>query len=375
MIISKKHTGISLISLRVLFVLAASLIFSSCDNQELTSDKGKRLQTAKHRVEVVLVENTSVSLTQTISGTLEAVTKIRLYNDESGRIIKMPYHEGDFVKRGKVLIQLDNALIKTDVAKAKASKQRAKLDLERVKKLLPKKISTEEEVTHAKTELDLAAAEEKHQLTRLKRTTIKAPIDGLITRRLYEPGDLLTQHSHIQTIIDPSTLRLKASLAERWIPLVTKDQDVSLNISALGDKSFSAKIVRIHPTINTKTHKGIIEINLEPVPEGAKAGQFVNAKINLKATHRLIIPVHTVHFEPEGAYTYRVVKNDDEFIAKKVYITQGQQFGSVTEVLSELKVGDKIVTRGHLGLRDGKKVEITHTDTSSKTKINSSSNE
>ena len=64
-------------------------------------------------------------------------------------------------------------------------------------------ISTEEEVARARTEVDLASAEAERQLTRLRRTSIRAPIDGLITKRLFEPGDMLAAQSHILTIIDP----------------------------------------------------------------------------------------------------------------------------------------------------------------------------
>ncbi len=337
------------------------LALLSCDKTDNSALKKLQTQELLHRVEVITVENKPVSLTQTVSGRLEAVRKIRLYNEESGRITKLPYFEGDFVKQGSLLIQLDNELLKTDVAKAKALKEQARLDLSRLKKLLPKKISTEEEVARARTELDLAIAEEKRQLTRLKRTSIKSPINGLITRRLYEPGDMLPQQSHILSIIDPGALRLKASLAERWIPLVKNNQTVALYIKALGDRAFNANISRIHPTINPATHKGIIEIHLNPVPDNIRVGQFAFAEIELKATDRLIIPVHTIHFEPEGAYVFRVIKNDNgTSIAEKVFFEQGQQFNSVAEILSELKPGDKIVSRGYLGLRDGKDVEVAN---------------
>ena len=342
-------------SLSVLF----SLALTGCDDAKNSSINSPRAEKTTHRVEVVLAEKKPVFLTQTVSGTLEATTKIRLYNEESGRITRLPYHEGDMVKKGNLLIQLDNALLKTDVDKAIAAKEQAKVDLSRVKKLLPKKISTEEEVAKARTILDLAIAEETRQKTRLQRTSIKAPIDGLITKRFFEPGDLLPQQSHIHTLIDPSKLRLKANLAERWIPLVNSGQPVSLRIDALGDKKFAAHVARIHPTISAGTHKGIIEIYLDPVPENAKVGQFVRAEIELKATDRLVIPVHAIHYEPAGAYVYRVVEDDKAITnVEKVFFEQGQQFGALSEALSELKSGDKIVTRGHLGLRDGKKVEV-----------------
>lgn len=369
MIITKKLTHYLPMFARKPFTttLLLSLFFSfcltACDDTKNTSIGGPRAEKVTHRVEVVIAEKKPVFLTQTVSGTLEAVTKIRLYNEESGRITKMPYHEGDFVKKGDLLIQLDNELLKTDVDKAKASKEQAKVDLSRLKKLLTKKIATEEEVANARTVLDLAIAEEKRQLTRLRRTSIKAPIDGLITRRLYEPGDLLAQQSHIQTIIDPTKIRLKASLAERWIPLVEDGQEVALHIDALGDRTFTAHVERVHPTISLDTHKGIVEILLDPVPDNAKVGQFVRAEIKLKASNRLVIPVHAIHYEPEGAYVYRVIKNEDsESTAEKVFFEQGQQFGALSEALTEIKINDMIVTRGHLGLRDGKKVEIANPD-------------
>ncbi len=181
------------------------LNLAACDNNnELPSPRHGAKQSL-HRVEVVVVENRSVSLEQIVSGTLEAVTKIRLYNEESGRIIKLPFHEGDVVKKGTLLVQLDNSLLKVDLAKAKASHKQAKLDLSRIKKLVAKKIATEEEVAKIQTALELARAEENRQSIRLQRTSIKAPINGLITQRFFEPGDLLPPQSQILTIIDPAT--------------------------------------------------------------------------------------------------------------------------------------------------------------------------
>lgn len=353
------NSPISIIHLAQLCLI---LMINGCDNKTENHNSRHDLKQPLHRVEVTLAEIKTVNLSQTVSGTLEPVTKIRLYNEESGRITKLPFHEGDKVKKGTLLIQLDHELLKTDVAKARANREQEQLDLERLKKLLPKKISTEEEVAQARTELNLAIAEEKHQLTRLKRTSIKAPIDGLITKRLYEPGDLLAPLSHIHTIIDPTSMHLKTNIAERWIPLIHKEQNVDIQIDALGEKTFNAKIDRIHPTINTDTSKGIIEILLTPVPTEAKAGQFARAAIALKSSNRLVIPVHAVHFDQEGTYVYRIIKNDkDELVAEKSIYEQGQQFDDLIEVLSGINHGDKIVTRGHLGLRDGKKVEIVKT--------------
>ena len=371
-VFSHRRTGLFLATLLV-FSFALSL--SACDKTDNKSagNSGHKIRSTTHRVETIDAEIKSVALTQTISGTLQAVTKIRFYNEESGRITRLPYYEGDRVKKGDLLVQLDNELLKTDVAKARAAREQARVDLDRLKKLLPNKISTEEEVARAQTVLDLARTEEKHQLTRLQRTSIKSPINGMVTKRLYEPGDLLPPQSHILSIIDPSALRLKAGLAERWLPLVKKDQAVKLKIDALGDRRFDAKVIRIHPTIDASTHKGIIEIQLSPVPEGARIGQFTRASIELKASDRLVIPVYIIHYEPAGAFVFRIVEKDDgSTVVEKVFFEQGQQFSSVVEVLSGLQAGDKIVSRGFIGLRAGKKVEVADTFSTSSTDLNTS---
>ncbi len=357
MIISKKRLHYLLLSV----CLPSLMLITACDSDDGVSNHAQRAKPGLHRVEVITLENKAVALQQTVSGTLEAVTRIRLYNEESGRLIHLLYHEGDFVKKGRLLAQLDDKFLEIEFAKAKASREQVELDLSRLKKLLPNKISTEEEVARARTELDLAIAEEKRQRTRLERTRIKAPIDGLITRRLYEPGDMLPAQSHILTIIDPSALRLRAELAERWLPLVKTGLAVSLQIDALGDKKFNAEIVRIHPTINANTHKGTIEILLSPAPKNATVGQFSRAQLKLKASNRLVIPAHAIHYEPAGSYVYRVVENDSQqTIVEKIFFVQGQQFSSVVEIHSGLNAGDRVVSRGFLGLRNDKKVKITN---------------
>jgi RND family efflux transporter MFP subunit len=340
--------------------LITSIVLTGCDMMDDSSQmKAISKSTQLHRVQVVTVNDQPVELSQTIAGTLEAVTQIRLYNEEAGRINTLPYHEGDRVKKGTLLVQMDNALIKTDLEKAHASRQQAKLDLDRLKKLLPKKVSTEEEVARAQTDLDLAIADEKRQKIRVERSAITAPINGVITERNFETGDFVPAQSNITTIIDPTALRLKASVAERWITLLKPGQAVSLTIDALGDQVFQARIDRIHPTIDERTHKGIVEIVLNPVPKGARVGQFARATLDVTTSRHLTLPVHTIHYNPHGAYVFKIVKNDKgEQVARQVFFEKGQQFADVSEVISGLSAGDRIVSRGAISLRDGKKVEV-----------------
>jgi len=356
-------------SLQTVISISCLILFSSltaCEKGQQTTVINKSSRETVHRVEATKISVESLSIIQKISGNLEAVTQRRIYNEEQARITALPFHEGDKVNAGDIVVKLDDALIKSEVEKARASYNQAKADLTRLKKLLPKNISTKEEVAQAKTVLNLTKADIDYQRIRLARTTIKAPIDGIVTERLFEPGDFLAVQSHILTIIDPSRLRTRVQITERLLPLVKKDQSVSLRIDALGSAAFSAKVTRIFPTVNNNNHKGTIEIELNPAPPGALSGQFVHLSLNLKLDDQLVVPTRSIQLEPAGSYVYRITQNNEiqkNGITKveKIYFDKGQQFSDKTVVLSQLQAGDKIVTRGFLGLRDGKTVDLART--------------
>jgi membrane fusion protein (multidrug efflux system) len=344
MIISKNY---NLGFLLLIFTLSAC---ESSDN----SSRGRPSASA-HQVEVVVAETKSVSHQQSVSGTLEAITSVRLYNEESGRITKLPYHEGDHVNKNDVVITLDGTLIQAELDKAIAEHKQAKSDLKRLMKLVEKNLASDEIVSLAQTALNVAAAEEKLQRTRFLLTTIKAPFSGVVTERNNEPGDAIPQHSHILSMIDPTTLHIKMQLSESWIPLIDQDGLVEITIDALGNAIHKGKIARIHPTIDPNTRKGVVEVKLQPIPLGAKAGQL--ARVNIKSTpvHRLVIPSYAVRHDSMGAYIFTV---SEENKAIKAYVTKGLQFGNEIEIIDGLSLNQNIVVKGFTALRDGKAVEI-----------------
>ncbi len=346
MIISKKH------SLGLLLLLLAA-----CDSADNSS--GNRPAPPVHQVEVVSASIKAVSHQQTVSGTLEAITSVRLYNEESGRITKLPYHEGDLINKDDMVITLDGSLIQAELDKARAEHKQAKADLNRLKKLVNKKLASDEVLAHAETTLNVARAEEELQHTRFLRTIIKAPFSGVITERYNETGDVVVSHSHILTLIDPTTLRVKIQLAERWIPLLRFGDKVKVRIDALGEQRHTGTITRIHPTINPNTRKGIIEITLQPVPENAAAGQLARAELITQPVERLVIPTRAIRHDINGAYVFIInTEQTDNTKIKKVTFEKGLNFGDMTEVISGISAGNDIVIKGFLGLSDNKIVRI-----------------
>ena len=210
-------------------------------------------------------------------------------------------------------------------------------------------------LAHAQTALNVAAAEEKLQRTRFLLTTIKSPFSGVVTERNNEPGDAVPQHSHILSLIDPTALQIKMRLSESWLPLIDEGSVVEITIDALSNTVHKGNIARIYPTIDPNTRKGTVEVELKPLPHGAKAGQLARVKITSTPIAKLVIPAYAVHHDYKGAYTFVI---NEESKAKKTYIKKGLQFGHEIEIVEGLSSGENIVTRGFNSLRDGKDVNI-----------------
>ena len=331
--------------------LIPCLLLSACNDS--TPQKSAR-KSPEHLVETVLASQQSISVTQTITGTLQAIRKIRIINQLAGRLTSLPVYPGDKVKKGQLLVQLDDALLRAEVQKAKAILNQAKVDYRRLKDLAPRKLASESEIAQALTVKDIAVSDLNLKQIEFEHSQISAPISGTISERLAEPGDVIPLHSHLLTLIDTSTLKAEIHLSELLLPLIEIGNQVDITIDALGNKKFSGKIQRIYPVIDRDTRRGTIEIVLNPVPAGALAGQFCRVTIHTRNKSRLMIPYESVRHDKQGAYVFTLNGNK----AKRVNIMTGIQQNNLIEVLNGLTDKQEIISKGFFALKEGKQVKV-----------------
>lgn len=329
---------------KVLGIILTFFIISACSDDQ--ADKNRKPQPA-HKVLTVEVTTQQVSIQKILPGTLTAQRKVQIFNQEEGLLTALPFYEGDPVSKDSLLASLDDALISAELNKTTAVLKQAKLNLDRIKNLLPRKLASEDEVAKAKTAVDIAQAELNHQQTRLSHTQILAPFDGIISERLVEPGDVVPVHSHMLSLIDTSSLKAKVYVSELLLPLINNNDPVTIKIDALGSATYSGRVIRSHPTVDANTRRGIIEVELSPVPEGALPGQLCRISLTTQTAERMMIPFDAVRHDKDGAYVFQVVDNK----ALKTPIRTGVQNDQAIEVLDGLSLGDRIVSQGFFGLK------------------------
>ena len=340
----------NVISIQVLLFLVLSL--TACNEKP---DPIKRSPAALPAVEVAIVAIESLNHNITVTGTLEPRRTVRFYNQAEGLLLELPFHEGDKVNKGDLLARLDDTIIKAEYNKAEATLKQSRIDYGRLEKLAPTNLTSKELLTRAKTKKTLDEAEYNLQKKRLSYTLIKAPWTGIISERLVEPGDVLPLHTHFMSLIDTSSLIVKISLSELYLSKIKPDDTIQFTVDALGKKSWSGKVTRIYPIIDAQTRKGVIEVDLSPVPQGAKPGQLTRINITTPEEQILVIPISAIRYDQQGAYVF--VVNEENKIQRSNIVT-GRKYPQKMEILAGLTPGQKIVKKGLFGLRSGKKVKI-----------------
>ncbi len=346
----KMHASINNFTRRLALLLLSLLLFAC--NDEPAAQAGHRPQTSA-RVELGDVRNAPLQAEQTLLGALQAQQHVRIFNQESGRIVALPFYPGDQVEKGELLIQIDDRLLQSELDKAKATQAQAEIDLHRIKTLMPRKLASEDELSRARTALELARAEKSILETRLSYTRIRAPFSGVISERRYEPGDIAPLHSHILSMYEPDNLKIELSVSELLIGQLKKGDAVQVRIDALGSQRWAGQIQRIYPDIDPRTHKGKIEIHLPQSIAGARPGLLCRISLKIPTRPRLVMPFAALRHDNQGQYVF-VVKDDNK--ARLSRIRTGLLIGEQIEVLEGLSPGDRVVTRGFQGLRDGKVV-------------------
>ena len=336
---------------------ALLLVLAACDQgaQEKSGD-GRKAGQKVHLVEVVTVRSEPLRHETVRTGSLTARRSVRVFNQEEGRIDSLPVFEGESVRAGQVLVRMDRRLLEAEMDKAAALRAQAEADLARVRTLVKKRVTTQERLDHAETALKVARAEESLFRTRLDYGEIKAPFDGVVTERLVEPGDVAPRHTHLLTVIDPNTLYTKVAVSELMLPRLQEGDGVDIRIDALGDDVWSGRIGRIHPTIDPRTRQGTVEVELAPVPPGARAGQLCRATLRTAESRRKVLPFGALRHDREGEYVFVVADGT----AQLRRVRSGLRLGDQVEALAGLEDGDRVIVRGFLDLSAGKPVSVAN---------------
>jgi RND family efflux transporter MFP subunit len=366
-----------IITVAVLIFVALSGIITYRIYANLSANKERAGRMAQGRVvevEAAKIVRQDIKPVIVLSGSLEAGWSAEISPKADGRIDKLYVDEGDVVKAGSIVADLDMQELTAQVTQAegnllvaKAEMEQADLDLQRMDSLVKQGAISTQSYDAARIKRDLnigkvkAAQGNLDQLvTRLNNASILAPRDGVVVKRYLQAGFFAKAGSAIVSVADTSSLLAKATLGEGQITQLAVGAAAKVIVNALDGREFSGVITRISPAAALPSRTFTAEINV-PNPDGLlKQGMFAKVEIVGNVKKNVLVVPETALVMREDQKTVYVV--DSENKVKQQTLKLGYVGNGIAEVLDGVKEGDLIVVAGQNKIKDGATVKASTKD-------------
>lgn len=312
----------------------------------------------------------------TLPATLYAMQETTIYARTNGYLKRWAVDIGDRVGTGQLLAEIEAPELDRELEQARATRAQVKANLdlakvtaERYAALLKEEAVSPQEVdekqgVHAARNADYAAAEANlRRLDQMKSfQRVVAPFSGTITARNVEVGSLIQAGSASSTgwlfkLAQTETIRVHAAVPQSSMRLVKPGMSVDLMVPELGDKHFSAKVMRNAGAFDPATRTMIVEMHV-PNREGLLLpGMYAQARLNLvNPEPSLQVPINALMVGGDGA---RVAVVDANGVIQIRPVKLGRDLGKEVEILSGLGENDRVVSNPRDSLADGVKVRAT----------------
>jgi RND family efflux transporter MFP subunit len=360
------------ISRVLVFATLSAAALAGCSGK---GNAGSGTASQKMAVEAETVSVATLRQTIPVVGTLEPKWQAEVKAEYSGVVAEVLVPEWTRVKKGDVLLRFDAREAEAVAASARATflqaevaATRATRERERTEKLKEAGLATQQQVDEARTAADAAlasvgAARAQRDVaeTRLAKTVVRAPLDGVVASRTVNPGDFVQNmgsDNAMFRIVDNRLLDLAVAVPSSRLSDVRTGQPLTFATDAVPGRTFEGRVRFVNPAADaaTRTVRIFVEV---PNPEGTlRSGLFVKGEIVTGERSNVLTAPRTAILSWDLAQKQAVLYALDGGTARKKTVTTGVTSGDRVEIVSGLRNGDRVVTRGGFNLRDGDAVEV-----------------
>ena len=306
-------------------------------------------------VEVVQLKPTTVQEDLQAVGSLQSNESVILRPEVPGRISAIGFKDGQIVRKGQLLIALDNALNEAEVAQMKAEYDLALSNLKRSEDLASRKFISSSAQDTAASNAQVAEAKLKLAQARLSKMRIIAPFDGVVGIRGVSIGDYVKDGADLVNVEDVRTLKVDFRLPERNLTQIKVGQGIEVVADALPGERFAGQIDAINPRVDANGRSLEIRAKLENTAGKLRPGMFVRVRVIVgERTNALLVPEEAIVPQGQEFFVYRVVEGQ----ARRVPVKIGVRRDARVEIVDGLQAGDQVVTAGMRLSRDGQPVSI-----------------
>ncbi|WP_241237925.1 efflux RND transporter periplasmic adaptor subunit [Pseudoflavitalea rhizosphaerae] len=292
-----------------------------------------------------------------LKGRIDAVNVVYVTPRGAGGQIKAIYvKEGDNVRKGQLLVKLDDVAYRQQVDQAKIQLNTAKTYYERRKNLWDQKIGAEIDLINAKAQMDNAAKVVEQAENQLDMANVYAEMSGVVDMVNIRVGEVLSPASASQfgiRIVNVNDLKVVAEVPENYQNKIGVGSNVLISLPESNNDTLRSKVSVASKLINMDTRTFNIEARI-PAGKTVRANQLAIVRIQDYTTPEAItIPVSTLQSDENGKFVMVAINQNGKLTAVKRAVTVGELYGDRLEIKTGLQAGDQLITEGFQGLYDG----------------------
>lgn len=392
------------LALTALTLIGTSLLATACSSASGTPASVAPPPPAAIAIEAAAASQQSITRFIRATGSLLAEEQADVAAEVAGRVESTPVERGTPVSKGSTLIRVSNAdadaqskeaeanaaqiearlglsatsafdaTVVPEVQHAKASYALAENEFNRIKSLLEQRVVSQSEYDQRRTQMEAArqlyeaarnGAAQQYQALQAARarvsqahkaladTTVRAPFNGLVAERLVSVGDYVTKGMKVAVVVRVNPLRVRLTIPEQFIHAVSIGVPVAFTVDAYPGREFVGTVRYVSPALETNQRALTIEAVVPNAAGDLKPGLFATARIEERErAAAVLVPSTAVH---SSAGTHRVYVLSGDHVEERL-VTVGQSVDSLVEVVSGLKVGERVATKNVAQLTDGAKV-------------------
>jgi RND family efflux transporter MFP subunit len=375
---------------KTLIVLAIASTLAACSNKEAekpknaasassaTSKADKQDTAAAPKLiiapeDIMKVQSNALASGPVVTGSIQPERKADLRAEVSTIVLQVLKENGDVVKRGDVLVRLDETSIRENLNSAEDNARSAALALDQADRAL-QRLKTlrasgmtslqaldeaEVKVNAARSELSASRARASTARQQLQRTIVRAPFDGVVSERKVSAGDTAAIGKELVKVIDPTSMRFTGRVSADKIAQVRIGQPVSFRINGYGGQEFRGKVTRVDPAANDVTRQVEVLVAFADSNQPRVSGLYAEGNIESTTVNALTLPEGALVKAGDKSYAWRIngkaLKRVDLNIGKR-----DQRTGHY-EVRSGLNEGDVVMRSPNSSFRDGQAIEMAAT--------------
>jgi membrane fusion protein, multidrug efflux system len=379
----------------VVAVLAASLAgFSACskvDGSGATPANGAAAATRPLLIspeDLLTVRSNALASGPSITGSVQPERRADLRAEVSAVVLAVLKDNGDPVRRGDLLVRLDDTAIRETLTAAEASAraagqayEQAERQFQRMATLRQTGLVSTQQVEDAETRRNTAQSDREAARTRvvtarqqLERTEVRAPFDGIVSDRKVSAGDTAQVGKELLKVIDPHSLRFEGLVSADSIGEVKAGQQVIFRVHGFAERDFQGTIDRVNPAANATTRQVEVLVNFDDAKQAPNvAGLYAEGRVETRRTAALTIPATALVREGDHAFAWRV----EGRALQKVSLKVGDRDPRTGEFVlkSGLAEGDTLLRYPTSTLQNGQSVEIASTTIDNRTSLATTASE